>query len=35
MEWRIIMNDEDKVILQMVDEYCQSDKGTEMKKIRL
>lgn len=26
------MNYEDEVILQMVDEYCRSDKGTEMKK---
>lgn len=26
------MNYEDEVILQMVNEYCQSSKGTEMKK---
>lgn len=26
------MNYEDEVILQMIDEYCQSPKGAEMKK---
>lgn len=26
------MNYEDEVILQMIDEYCQSSKGTEIKK---
>ena len=33
MEWRIIMNDIDVAILKMIDDYCQSPKGTEMKEI--
>ena len=32
MAWRKIMSYEDEVILQMIDEYCLSPKGAEMKR---